>query len=233
MCEGCLTGIWGDFEMTKINVWGFAVLAASLLFAGTAEAQVQQLPKAKPGQIVARLPQTTNALPVGDARPVWGWVDFCRRMPRDCEASRGPARDVRLDAATWGVLNEVNRSINAAIEPLTDMEHWGVADRWDYPTDGKGDCEDYVLLKRKVLVERGFPRQALLVTVVIDQNGDGHAILTVKTDHGDFALDNMRDEILPWVRTGYRFVKRQSQEDPNRWVALDDTVASPAQVAAH
>ncbi len=225
--------MWGNFDMMTKNIWGCAIFAASMLIGTVAHAQVQQLPKPKAGVIASRLPATTNALPVGDARPVWGWVDFCRRMPAECRAERARAQDVRLDSRTWGVLVEVNRSINAAIEPVTDQDHWGVPDRWDYPTDGKGDCEDYVLLKRKILVERGFPRQALLVTVVIDNNGDGHAVLTVRTDHGDFVLDNMRDDVRSWVGTGYRFVKRQSQEDPNRWVALDDGVAAPAMVAAH
>ena len=225
--------MWGDFDMTKKNVWGFVAVVASMMISTAAHAQVQQLPKPKAGMVAARLPETTNAVPVGDARPVWGWVDFCRRYAGACDAPRARPQDVRLDAATWAVMVEVNRSINAAIEPATDQDHWHVADRWDYPTDGKGDCEDYVLLKRKVLMERGFPRQALLVTVVIDQNGDGHAVLTVKTDHGDFVLDNMRDDVLAWVRTGYRFVKRQSQEEPNRWVAIDDGVAAPAMVSAH
>lgn len=225
--------MWGGFEMTKKNIWGYAVLVAAMMASVGANAQVQQVPKARAAIVVARLPETTNALPVGAARPVWGWVDFCRRYAPACDGPRLRAQDIRLDPATWNVLVEVNRSINAAIEPVTDQDHWNVADRWDYPTDGKGDCEDYVLLKRKVLMERGFPRQALLVTVVVDGNGDGHAVLTVKTDHGDFVLDNMRDDIRAWVRTGYRFVKRQSQEDPNRWIALDDGVAAPAMVSAH
>ncbi|MDK9696061.1 MAG: transglutaminase-like cysteine peptidase [Siculibacillus sp.] len=219
--------------MTKKSIWGFAVFAASLFVSAMAQAQVQQVPKPKAGVVASRLPTTTNALPVGDARPVWGWVDFCRRLPTECRPAGGRAQDVRLDTSSWATLVEVNRSINAAIEPLTDQDHWGTADRWDFPTDGRGDCEDYVLLKRKVLIERGFPRHALLVTVVIDHNGEGHAVLTVKTDHGDFVLDNMRDDVLAWVRTGYRFVKRQSQDEPNRWVALDDGVAAPAMVAAH
>ena len=211
--------------MTKQKIWGLT----ALLMAAIAPAQSH----ARDAVALARLPETTNAVPVGDARPVWGWVDFCRRYAGQCDVARLSARDVRLDANAWTVLNEVNRSVNAAIDPVTDMDHWGVADRWDFPSDSRGDCEDYVLLKRKILVERGFPRQSLLVTVVIDRQGDGHAVLTVKTDHGDFVLDNMRDDILAWVKTGYRFVKRQSQEDPNKWVALDDGVQAPAMVSAH
>ena len=109
---------------------------------------------------------------------------------------------------------------------MTDMDHWGVVERWNYPDDGYGDCEDYVLHKRKMLMQAGWPREALLITVVRDRNGDGHAILTVKTDKGEFILDNQTDEILLWSETGYRFVKRQSQADPNIWIALGDTATA-------
>ena len=54
-----------------------------------------------------------------------------------------------------------------------------------------GDCEDYVLLKRKMLMQAGWPRQALLITVVRDEQGDGHAVLTVKTDKGDIACEHV------------------------------------------
>ncbi|MGD0025174.1 MAG: transglutaminase-like cysteine peptidase, partial [Xanthobacteraceae bacterium] len=93
---------------------------------------------------------------------------------------------------------------------------------------GYGDCEDYVLLKRRMLMQAGWPREALLITVVRDLHGDGHAILTVKTDKGEFILDNQRDEILLWSDTGYRFVKRQSQSDPNVWVSLGEPRGTPA-----
>jgi predicted transglutaminase-like cysteine proteinase len=97
-----------------------------------------------------------------------------------------------------------------------------VVERWSYPDDGKGDCEDYVLLKRRMLMQAGWPREALLITVVRDKKGDGHAVLTVKTDKGEFILDNQAEEILLWSETGYRFVKRQSQGNPNVWIALGD-----------
>ncbi len=73
-----------------------------------------------------------------------------------------------------------------------------------------------------MLMQAGWPREALLITVVRDKKGEGHAVLTVKTDKGDFVLDNQNQEVLSWAETGYRFVKRQSQSDPNVWVALGD-----------
>ena len=95
-------------------------------------------------------------------------------------------------------------------------------ERWSYPDDGYGDCEDYVLLKRRMLIQSGWPHEVLLVTVVRDKEGDGHAVLTVTTDKGDYVLDNQTEKILLWSETGYRFVKRQSQSNRNVWVSLDD-----------
>ena len=79
-----------------------------------------------------------------------------------------------------------------------------------------------MLLKRRMLIQSGWPREALLVTVVRDSKDDGHAVLTVTTNKGDYVLDNQNEDILLWSETGYRFVKRQSQSNPNAWVSLGD-----------
>ena len=156
------------------------------------------------------------------ARAPIGWVEFCSEYPRDCDGKPLEARDVVLTPKAWKDVVRINKWVNDNIKPMTDLDHWGVVERWSYPDDGYGDCEDYVLLKRKMLMQAGWPRQALLITVVRDQKGEGHAVLTVKTDRGEFILDNQEDQILLWSETGYRFVKRQSQTDPNAWVALGD-----------
>jgi predicted transglutaminase-like cysteine proteinase len=152
----------------------------------------------------------------------YGWLDFCSRQPQECNQPTMIAQNITLQSWTWKALNKINREVNAAIKPLSNLEHWGtIADHWDYPTDGKGDCKIYALQERKLLIEQGFPRQALLMTIVKDQNDEGHAVLTVVTSLGDFILDNMTNEIRPWEKTAYRFLKRQSQEDPNIWVAIE------------
>jgi predicted transglutaminase-like cysteine proteinase len=155
-------------------------------------------------------------------RPPIGWIDFCVEYAPECETRPLEARDVVLTPKTWKDLARINKWVNDSIWPITDMDHWGVVERWNYPDDGYGDCEDYVLLKRKMLLQAAWPRQALLITVVRDRNGDGHAVLTVKTDRGEFILDNQNPEILLWSETGYHFVKRQSQSDPNAWVGLGE-----------
>jgi predicted transglutaminase-like cysteine proteinase len=157
------------------------------------------------------------------ARPPIGWLEFCGENPRDCESRPLEARDVVLTPKAWKDLVRINKWVNEQIKPMTDLDHWGVAERWSYPDDGYGDCEDYVLLKRRMLMQAGWPRQALLITVVRDKKGEGHAVLTVKTDKGEYILDNQDDQVLLWSETGYRYVKRQSQTDPNLWVGLGDT----------
>ena len=161
----------------------------------------------------------------------YGWVDFCARYQGECGGERLPAVDINWTQRARKDVERVNLWVNAHVAPIDDQDHWGVVDRWDYPIDGRGDCEDFALLKRKMLIDMGYPRQALLMTVVKDANQDGHALLTVRTNQGEFALDNLDDEAKPWAKTGYRYVKRQSQEDPNIWVSLGEPTEAPLYTA--
>jgi len=89
-------------------------------------------------------------------------------------------RDVGGDPPNaWNEFLFINKWVNDTVKPMTDLEHHGVAEKWACPNDGYGDCEDYVLAKRRILIEAGWPREALLITVVSDKNGVGHAVLTV------------------------------------------------------
>jgi predicted transglutaminase-like cysteine proteinase len=166
------------------------------------------------------------------ARPPIGWVQFCADRPHECEVAPTMPRDVVLSAKAWKDLVRINNRVNETIKPMTDLDHYGVVEKWTYPDDGYGDCEDYVLLKRRMLIDAGWPREALLITVVRDGKGDGHAVLTVKTDRGEFILDNQNAAVVPWYESGYRFVKRQSQSDPNVWISLGDQSRASA-TASH
>lgn len=160
---------------------------------------------------------------LGDnSRAPIGWIEFCSNHAKDCVGGTSSPRDVVLNGKSWKDLVRINKFVNDSVKPMTDQDHWGSVEKWSYPDDGYGDCEDYVLLKRRMLVQAGWPLDALLITVVREKSGDGHAVLTVKTDKGEFILDNQNPEILLWSETNYRFVKRQSQTDPNRWVSLGD-----------
>jgi predicted transglutaminase-like cysteine proteinase len=166
-----------------------------------------------------------------DTRPPIGWLQFCNDHASECGGS-GYGRDVVLSSKSWTDLVRINKLVNDTIKPLTDLDHWGVAEHWDYPSDGYGDCEDYALLKRQMLVRAGWPRSALLMTVVRDKKNEGHAVLTVKTDKGEFILDNQNESIVLWSESGYRFVKRQSQSNQNMWVSLGAPQPAVATAAA-
>ncbi|HZQ14817.1 MAG TPA: transglutaminase-like cysteine peptidase [Pseudolabrys sp.] len=180
---------------------------------------------------IAREPVVYETVGAPTKAPI-GWVEFCAEYKGECNTRPSTPRDVVLTAKAWADMVKVNAWVNDNIKPVTDLEHWGVVERWNYPDDGYGDCEDYVLLKRRMLMQAGWPREALLITVVRDKKGDGHAVLTVKTNHGEFVLDNQEAQILPWNRTGYHFVKRQSQSDQNVWVTLGAPLPAPPVVSA-
>lgn len=156
----------------------------------------------------------------GPSQPPYGFVRFCETNPDGCQAQR--LIDVRFQPTPERLseLDEVNRNVNRAIKPATDMEIYGVSEYWTLPND-RGDCEDYALLKQKILAERGWPMSALLITVVRDEKGEGHALLTVRTAQGDFLLDNKVDDVRVWNTSNYQFIMRQSYLDPRVWVSLD------------
>ena len=171
----------------------------------------------------------------GDTLPPIGYVTFCRDHQPECRPARRFADRIQLTAAKFREIEEVNRSVNAAVAPITDLELYGKPEVWAYPSANKGDCEDYVLLKRRTLIEHGFPESALLITVVRDENNEGHAILTVRTDKGDFVLDNKRRDVVRWAETHYTFVKRQSEKNPLVWISLlpPDSVPQTAMSASN
>ncbi|MBM3561635.1 MAG: transglutaminase [Alphaproteobacteria bacterium] len=177
-------------------------------------------------------PETATSASIGSETSVpYGWVDFCQRYRGECQDDETEAQEVELTGAVYRKIARINAWVNKNIDPVSDSDHWGSVDQWDYPGDGKGDCEDFALLKRRMLIEEGFPRQALLLTVVKEKNGDGHSVLTVKTSRGEFVLDNLSDEMRPWTRVPYRFVKRQSQYNQNAWVAIAPPTSAPLYVS--
>jgi predicted transglutaminase-like cysteine proteinase len=195
------------------------LIALTLVLGGATQAQT-----------VASLPGSAQAIDnSGSARPVAAWTDFCRRHPSECAVSTAEPAKITMTPETWSAIVSVNRRVNSRIKPMTDKAHWGVVDRWDFPDDGQGDCEDYQLLKRKMLAERGLSRRAMRMTVVIDELNEGHAVLMIRTDRGDYILDNKTNAVLPWDQTGYVYVKREGQ-DSTAWTSLGG-VTSPTATA--
>ena len=149
-----------------------------------------------------------------------GHYEFCRRNLVECSIRLSSSPAPELSAQGWAAIEEVNRSVNKRIAPRTDKQIFGQEEVWTYPTT-EGDCEDYALLKRRELARRGFSLSDLLITVVRKPDGEGHAILTVRTAQGDFVLDNLEADVRAWNETSYLYVKRQSSSDTGRWVSIE------------
>jgi predicted transglutaminase-like cysteine proteinase len=201
-------------------IW--AALAAALSLVGNRVEADEALPKAQPSAYA----------PVALAldHPPVAWPDYCVRHGDDCRVDLDEPVLVDLTPARLQELKAVNTAINRVVLPMTDIDHWGVEDHWDQAEDGYGDCEDYQLLKRKLLVEAGFPRRTMLMTVAHDDNDNGHALLMVRTSLGDLILDNLGGDVLPWRETGYRFIQRESQY-ASGWVDIEDLPDTTAVVA--
>ena len=208
----------GLLRAVRGAVAGIAALAGLAGLAGAAQAQV-----------LASLPAEAGATPLGAAKPLAAWVTFCQGYAAECAVDPAEPARITLTQAVWNTIVAVNRRVNKTVRAMTDMDHLHVADRWDLAEDGIGDCEDFQLLKRRLLAEAGLPRRAMRMTVVIDEKGEGHAVLTLITDRGDLVLDNKTGAVLPWHRTGYVFVKRESQ-DAIAWVSLGG-ISSPVTTA--
>jgi len=155
-----------------------------------------------------------NASPLlvnrAEAPPLAAWSVFCGEQPTECTVDPSQPETVAGTPELLELADAVNRYVNHTILPVRDIDYRGVIDRWEYPVDGMGDCEDIQLLKRKYLVEAGVPHRALPMTVVLDEHGEGHAVLTVRTQAEDLILDNKTNEIRRWDQTGYAFVKREA-----------------------
>ncbi len=149
-----------------------------------------------------------------------GHYEFCRTYQTECRQKRGPYAPLTLTRDIWNDVLDINMAVNMVIEPMSDLEIYGREEVWTFP-DRAGDCEDYVLLKRQMLIERGVPASALLITVVRKPDGEGHAVLTVRTDRGDFVLDNLRTDVRLWSDTEYTYLKRQSERHAGHWVSIE------------
>ncbi|QPF95205.1 transglutaminase-like cysteine peptidase [Bradyrhizobium commune] len=157
-----------------------------------------------------------------------GWLQLCATGAEECKPEADQARDVTLTPDLLQQLYEINKYVNDRVQWTSDAELYGKAERWAYPLD-RGDCEDMVLLKRRLLAKAGWPLGALLITVVEERGHEKerHAVLTVRSDRGEMILDNLTPEILFWYETSYRYLSRQSAADPNVWVSFNSAQAKP------
>ncbi len=165
---------------------------------------------------LASSPMITGGL---TSQPI-GHYEFCKINPAECSIRTRNSTPERITGALWKTIVSVNLEVNRTVTPMNDFDIYGKDEVWAYPDNGVGDCEDYVLEKRRQLIGKGLSVANLLITVVRKPDGEGHAVLTIRTDKGDFILDNLTDAVRQWDETGYRFLKRQASDHTGHWVTI-------------
>ena len=165
--------------------------------------------------------QGTTMQTTGRTTQPIGHYQLCQQYPTECRQRGARPQPEQLSKTFWSTITRINATVNDLVKPRTDMEIWGREEFWSYPTEF-GDCEDYVLEKRRRLMALGVPTGNLLITVLKQPNGAGHAVLTVRTTGGDFLLDNLDTRIRLWSETEYTFLKRQSERDSGVWLSIND-----------
>ena len=142
----------------------------------------------------------------------FAFIRYCVNTPAACR----PSQAEKLDWS-WrnkAIVVRVNRWVNRSIRPINDQ-----GDSWDANVRS-GDCEDFALTKRLALLKAGLPASALRIAVATTASGEGHAVLVVKTNAGDFVLDNRSNRMLMWHQTDLTFIKIASAENPRLWRQL-------------
>lgn len=148
-------------------------------------------------------------------KPPPGFRAACGRYQWLCGEVENDASGMKPTEAL-DVALKINRRVNRSVSELSDPENYGVADYWATPRNGRGDCEDFVLQKYKLLLEAGVDPRSMSIAVV-RRRGENHAVLVLHHTTGDLVMDSLSRSVVPWNRTGYRFLAMQSRDQKDKW----------------
>src|SRR3984893_12454038 len=94
-------------------------------------------PRARPP--ARRAPPGVSYAPMGGPPSApYGWPDFCRRYAGECDGGPLAPLDVNLTPRAMKEIERVDKWVNAHVQPVSDIEHWGVIDQWDLPSRRQG-----------------------------------------------------------------------------------------------
>jgi predicted transglutaminase-like cysteine proteinase len=178
----------------------------------------------------ARLASVSNGLEQGiqlirfDAPTLapMAFTQFCLKYPSDCKSGRLLLEGDRIELNDMrrSELETVNRTVNSSIRPERNED--GLAGEKWLLSPLRGDCNDYAVTKRHQLIARGWPARTVLLSEVVTVSGEHHLVTVVRTNNGDLVLDNLTDQIKPWSRTPYRWLRIQTPKNPNHWASISE-----------
>ena len=119
---------------------------------------------------------------------------------------------------SYSAAERINSDVNASVQYKTDLEQYSKPEHW-VEANAFGDCEDYALLKRQVLLKNGFARKDLHLALCWDETNTYHCVLLCNTNKGWFVLDNRHS--LPMIpkQCGYAWDKALDEVD-GKWYVL-------------
>lgn len=119
---------------------------------------------------------------------------------------------------SYSFAQRVNSDVNSQVQYKSDLEQYSKPEFW-VEAGVFGDCEDYALLKRQVLLKAGFSRKDLHLACCWCETGDYHCVLLTNTDKGWFILDNRYPFLIPPKQLPYTWDKALAEVD-GKWYEL-------------
>jgi predicted transglutaminase-like cysteine proteinase len=241
------------------RAWRAVIVACGLAWFGPADLRAEIAELAAPAELIGRSAEpfglTASALPNGGLRDKW--IDVQRRLDDEmvqlalCEGDRdgcvSPAALKFLDIVDAARsregrarLGEINRAINLAIQPMSDVAQHGQIDVWTPPlatlARGRGDCEDYAIAKLVALRRAGLAPDDVRIVVLHDTiHGEDHAVAAARLDGRWLMLDNRRMAMVedadvrnfrPTFAIGPHGVMRYDDDSPLANVSGGDSVTA-------
>lgn len=153
------------------------------------------------------------------------WTDYCQNAGKfDPTCSEDQAFDSKPIKVTGKMIDDfgsVNDIVNHKYQYTDDI----VVDRWTSHLEItlKGDCDDFALTKRRMLIELGYNPAAIQPTVVYTPNG-GHMILLINTNQGYYILDSKYDDLAQWhgSKPDDRYTLWVARFNGKEWVNFDE-----------
>jgi predicted transglutaminase-like cysteine proteinase len=198
------------------HAWRAIVLACGMAWFGAADLTAATLDSREPPELTATSAEPfglfASALSQGGVQEKWLGVE--RKLDDErvqlalCDGDRercvSPAAlqylaivDNARAREGRARLGEINRAINLAIRPMSDLAQYGKIDVWSSPlvtlTHGAGDCEDYAIAKFVALRLAGISPDDLRIVIMRDTiHGEDHAVAAARLDGNWLMLDNRR-----------------------------------------
>jgi len=122
--------------------------------------------------------------------------------------------DSEVARLEYDSLNAIHRLVFNNFQYVSDFDNYGMLERWINPDPNyngtqliKGDCEDFALHVRKLLLDRTIPSR---IVVCQTERGELHCVISVNLTSGNYIFDNRFPEVKTRTELdtlGYRWIK--------------------------